>query len=178
MFWKQRIVDVIGIAPKEFEKNIKSMVLNRLRETYEGSFDEDIGIVLVVNNVKIKSEGKIVPGEGNVYYEVEFDAYSLKPELNEVLYGEINDAVEFGAFIKIGSLEGLIHISQLMEDFVTYDPTNKSFRGKESHKVITVGNIVKARIISLSLRESIEKSKIGLTLRQPGLGKIIAFKKK
>jgi DNA-directed RNA polymerase subunit E' len=177
MFWKNVVRDTIGIEPKDFGKEQGEMVLANLRKIYEGSFDEDLGLILVVDNAKVEGEGKIVLGDPRAYYDVYFDAYSFKPELQEVVYGEIGEATEFGAFVKLGAIEALIHVSQLMDDFIQADPANKAFKGKESGERFTIGDTIRARVISISMKEGLDKAKIGLTMRQPNLGKIKIKKK-
>ena len=80
-------------------------------------------------------------------------------------------ATDFGAFIKIGPFEGLCHVSQVMEDFNSYNAELPGFTGKESKQNLVVGDNVLARIANVSLKPSIADTKIGLTMRQFGLGR-------
>jgi len=79
------------------------------------------------------------------------------------------DITEFGAFIRCGALDGLVHVSQVMDDFVSYDEKNSQLVGKQSRRVLKEGDKVRARIISVSFTE---QSKLGLTMRQPFLGNL------
>ena len=58
-----------------------------------------------------------------------------------------------------------------MDEFINYDAKNNYFVGKESKKKIGLDNIVLGRIVTVSLKVSISDSKVGLTMRQPFLGK-------
>jgi len=79
--------------------------------------------------------------------------------------------VEFGAFCHIGPLDALIHMSQIMNDYVEVDVDSGRIVGKENKKILRVGDPVRARVVALSLNElSARESKIGLTMRQPALG--------
>jgi DNA-directed RNA polymerase subunit E' len=71
--------------------------------------------------------------------------------------------------VRIGPLDGLIHISQIMDDFVSFDSKNSVFLGKETRHTLKEGDLVRARIISASFGK---ENKIGLTMRQTGLGSI------
>jgi len=66
-------------------------------------------------------------------------------------------------------MDGLVHISQLMNDFVSYDSKNAVFIGKQTRKSLKEGDSVRARVISVSLAK---QQKIGLTMRQPLLGSL------
>jgi hypothetical protein len=63
-----------------------------------------------------------------------------------------------------------VHISQLMDDFVSFDNKNSVFLGKDSKRTLKEGDLVRARIISASF--GVGDNKIGLTMRQSGLGAI------
>ena len=84
--------------------------------------------------------------------------------------GNVIDVTEFGVFVRVGPVDGMIHVSQIMNDFVSYDPKNSTFVGRESKRVLKQEDVVKARIVSVSLGAS--QYKVGLTTRQPGLGAV------
>jgi len=58
-----------------------------------------------------------------------------------------------------------------MDDYINYDAKLPGFTGKETKKKLTTKDIVLARIVTISLKGTISSSKIGLTMRQEGLGK-------
>ena len=157
----------VRVPPQLWRKDIKRSVKGALKGL-EGSLSKSHGILLTVTNVKKVGEGKILPGDGAVYFPTVFEALIFKPELNEVIDGEVGDMAEFGAFIRVGALEGLIHVSQISDDFFSYSKEGV-VQGKQSKKVLKVGDKVRARIISVSYKA--EPAKLGLTMRQPGLGK-------
>ncbi|WP_461864854.1 DNA-directed RNA polymerase [Thermococcus sp.] len=164
--------DVVRIPPKMFQMDPKDAAKIILRETYEGVYDRDEGVVLAVLNVRDITDGVIVPGDGATYHEAVFDVLVWKPEMHEVVEGEVVDVAPYGAFIRIGPMDGLVHISQLMDDYVVFDEKNKQFLGKEKHRILKLGDEVRARIIAISIKSRIiRENKIGLTMRQPGLGK-------
>ena len=166
------IKDVVRIPPKKFTMDPREAAREELKLTYEGIYDKDEGVILSVLDIKEITEGRIVPGDGATYHEVVFDVLVWKPELHEVVEGEVVDITQYGAFIRIGPLDGLVHISQLMDDYVVYDEKNKQFVGKESKNILKLGDYARARIIAISAKSKVvRENKIGLTMRQPGLGK-------
>ncbi|MCI4346514.1 MAG: hypothetical protein L3K07_07170, partial [Thermoplasmata archaeon] len=61
----------------------------------------------------------------------------------------------------------------IMDDRVNIDEHNQRLVGVETKRDLKVGYKVRARIVSLSLSEiSPRDSRIGLTMRQPGLGRL------
>ncbi|WP_048150041.1 DNA-directed RNA polymerase [Palaeococcus ferrophilus] len=166
------VKDVVRIPPSKFTLDPKEAAREELKLAYEGIYDRDEGVVLSVLDVRELSEGVIVPGDGATYHEAVFDVLVWSPELHEVVEGEVVDVTQYGAFIRIGPLDGLVHISQLMDDYVVFDEKNKQFVGKESHQILQLGDEVRARIIAVSVKSKIvRENKVGLTMRQPGLGK-------
>jgi DNA-directed RNA polymerase subunit E' len=165
------VKDTIRIPPKLFSKNLKKSVQKALMENYEGRLDDKLGVVISVFNPRDVSDGRIIAGDGAAYHDVVFDALVFRPELHEVIRGEISDITEFGAFIKFGPIDGLVHVSQVTDDFVSYNEKGKQLVGKESKRSLKVGDEVLARIIALSLKVSVADSKINLTMRQTGLGR-------
>ncbi len=93
----------------------------------------------------------------------------FEPEAQEVLPGKIKDIADFGAFINLGPIDGMIHISQTMNDFVSFTK-DKVLQGKDSGRVLKVGDVCYARMVAISFKDP-ANPKFGLTMRQDGLGK-------
>jgi len=163
------VEDKIRVPPTKLQMNVNMAVKESIAEQLEGTLDPRLGVVLAVISIENVGEGKIVAGDPGVYYLTQFKLLTFKPELNELVYGEVIDNTEFGAFVRIGPMDGLVHISQLMDDFVSFDQKNSVFLGKESKRTLKEKDKLKARIISISFGRG-EENKIGLTMRQPGLG--------
>jgi len=168
-----KLKDTVRVPPNMFGVPLKNSIHKILVEKYEGLLDKDIGYILTIDEVEEVGEGKITYGDGAAYHETVFSAITYIPELYEVVEGEVVDVVDFGVFVRLGPLDGLIHISQIMDDYVVYDPKREAIIGKETGKVIERGDRVRARIVAVSLKEFKRRgSKIALTMRQNGLGKL------
>jgi len=162
------IEDKIRVPPKKFHLNIDDAVKDSLEERWEGVTDRRLGIVLSVTSIDKVGEGKILPGDGSIHYPVAFKLLAYTPDNHEIIKGNAIDVTEFGVFVRMGPVDGMIHVSQIMDDYVSYDMKNSVFNGRESKRTIKEGDTVKARIVSVSLDTN--QFKIGLTTRQPGLG--------
>ncbi|MFT4312547.1 MAG: DNA-directed RNA polymerase [Candidatus Woesearchaeota archaeon] len=170
MFYKTKLKDTARVPPHLFDKDMKQAITVQLKDKYESFISKEIGIVIDVIQVHSFSEGIIIPGDGAAYYEVEFDVLVFKIDLQEVLVGKINEITDFGAFMGLGPIEGMIHISQTMDDFVSFSK-DKSLQGKESNRSLKSSDRCRTRVIAVSYKD-ITSPKFGLTMRQPGLGKI------
>lgn len=165
------ITDTVRIPPKLFSNSLEESVVRALEGQYVGKIDKDIGVVISILNPRDISDGRIIPGDGAAYHDVVFDALAFKPELHEVVRAKVADLTEFGAFLRFGPIDGLVHISQIADDFVSYNDKTQCLAGKTGKHVIKKGDDVLARIIAVSMKDSIQESKINLTMRQFGLGK-------
>ena len=114
--------------------------------------------------------GIIIPGNSNTFHEVEFSVLTFKPVISEVIEGEVVEIVDFGAFIRLGPLDGLVHVSQICDDYISYEQVGNRFIGKETGKILEVNDPVRAKIIAVSMGTG-RSGKLGLTMRQKFLGK-------
>jgi DNA-directed RNA polymerase subunit E' len=169
MFYLTEVEDHIRVEPRLFGLPTREAVDKQLRETYANYYDKELGRVIAVIDVLEVGEGVIIPGDGAAYYSSTFKLLTWKPELHEVVYGIIAEITNFGAFIDMSVMKGMIHIGQTMEDYVSFSKTN-SLLGKSTKRSLKQGDLCIARIVALSHKG--DEPKIALTMRQPGLGKI------
>jgi DNA-directed RNA polymerase subunit E' len=169
MFYEVLVTDHVRVEPNKFGMDTDEAVRAQLEESFSGFQDKDIGTVVAVLDVSEVKEGIIIPGDGAAYYESTFKLIVFKPELQELVYGTIEEITNFGAFISMGPIRGMIHISQTMDDFVSFSDTGV-LTGKDGKKNLVQGDKCIARIVAISYKG--EEPKIGLTMRQPGLGKL------
>ena len=91
-------------------------------------------------------------------------------EIFDLMQGEVVEIVDFGSFIRLGPLDGLVHFSQICDDYISYEQVGNRFIGKETGKILEVNDTVRAKIIAVSLGTG-RSGKLGLTMRQKFLGK-------
>ncbi|MEM4137247.1 MAG: DNA-directed RNA polymerase [Candidatus Anstonellaceae archaeon] len=172
MFYLLKVEDRVRFPAKDFAMELKPALLNIVREKYERTVDKNNTIVLAIFNLNPVSDGLIIPGDDAAYYDVQFEALVYTPQINEVVEASVSEVVEFGAFLNLGPIEGLVHLSQIANDFLTYNKKAAAFVGKESKRSLKKGDIVYAKITTVSMKGPLSEAKIGLTMRPAGLGKI------
>lgn len=170
MFYKIEVKDHIRVSPDLFDLKTEEAVTKTIKDMYDGHISKELGVVIDISSINDIKDGTIIPGDGAAYYETFFELLSFKPELQEVVLGRVKDIADFGVFINLGPIEGMIHVSQTMDDFVSFSK-DKVLSGKESKRVLKVKDLCRARIIAISFRD-VTNPKLGLTMRQPFLGKI------
>jgi len=156
----------------------KSILEGKLVDIQEGQKNIGKSYIVSVNTIEMKGEGTIVHGDGGVYQSIKYSALAYLPKMHEVVDGIVVAVQKFGAFIKFGPFEGLLHISQIMDDSINIDMENQKIIGKDSKMELKVGDKIRVRIVALNLSSSsLSDSKIGFTAKQPGLGKMEWLKK-
>jgi len=171
MYSVVKVREKVRVPPRLLTQKLESSILEIVQEGYEGLVDDDVGLVIAVTKAGNIGEGKVVLGDGAAYYEADIEMLVYKPLMHELVEGNITEITEFGSFVRISPIEGLIHVSQIMDDYINYDAKTPSFIGKKTGKKLVVDDNVTARIVTISLKGNIQNSKIGLTMRQPFLGK-------
>ncbi|PXY71408.1 DNA-directed RNA polymerase [Candidatus Parvarchaeota archaeon] len=169
MFYLAEVEDHIRVEPKHFGLPTHESIEKQLEESYVSSISKDLGFVLSVISVEGVGDGIIIPGDGAAFYKSRFRVLIWKPEMHELVFGTIKEITNFGAFMSMANSQGMIHVSQTMEDYVSI---NKSgiLQGKSTKRSLKVGDNCLARIVAISFKSG--EPKIGLTMRQPGLGKL------
>lgn len=169
MFYLVEVEDHVRVEPKHFGLPTKEAVEKQLNENYVDSVSKEMGKVISVVSVDSVSDGVIIPGDGAAFYKSNFKVLVWKPELHELVYATVAEITSFGAFMQIGPIQGMIHISQTMEDYVSLSKTG-TLSGKSSKRTLAKGDECLARLVAISFKSG--EPKIGLTMRQTGLGKI------
>ena len=170
MYYKIELKDRVRVPPHLFNLDTKDAVVKSIKKKYDGLISKDLGVVIDIAGIREVGDGVIIPGDGSCYYEATFEVLSFKPELQEVVLGKIRDIVDFGAFITLGPIDGMIHVSQTMDDFVSFSK-EKTLTGKESKRSLRVNDVCRARIIAVSFKDPLNP-KLGLTMRQQGIGRL------
>ena len=162
--------DVVRIPPSLFGTALKKAGLNILKEKYESMISADLGYIIMILDAKVEEMGKMIAGDGGTFHKVEFDALTFYPKLQEIVNGEIVDITDFGAFVRIGPTDALLHLSQVMDDYLKSDVKSGMILANQSGRTLRVGSTLRARITAVSLGKAATMGKIGITCRQPFLG--------
>ena len=171
MYTLAKISDTVRVPPERFGEDLNEAIRDIVQKTFEGTIRRNHGLIVVVDNITPLGDGIVIHGDGGMYQKVEFEALTFIPMLQEITDGLVCEIVEFGAFCHIGPLDALLHMSQIMNDYVDVDAESGRIQGKETKRILKVGDALRARIVAVSLNElSARESKIGLTMRQPALG--------
>ena len=100
---------------------------------------------------KLNSVGKLVAGDGATYHKVSFRALTFYPKLQEIVEGEIVEITDFGAFVRIGPTDALLHLSQITDDYLKSDVKQGVIVANQSARSLKIGSKIRARVTAVSL---------------------------
>lgn len=162
--------DVVRIPPNRLTNSLKNTAIGILKEKYESMISPDIGYIIMIIDATANSIGKLVAGDGATYHRVNFKALTFFPKLQEVVEGEVVEITDFGAFVRIGPTDALLHLSQITDDYLRSDVKQGVIIANQSARSLRIGSRIRARVTAVSLGKGAAMGKIGITCRQPFLG--------
>ena len=171
MYYIHTIKDTISIPPSHFGEDIGKAAKEILRSRYERTLNKQMGIILALFNVSNISDGVILPGDPSTHHTVTFELLSFNLDVGEIVLGEISELVDFGCFVRLGPIDGLVHMSQITSDYINYDRKTGTFVLRNSRRTLKKGDVVYAKVSTVSLKNNIKDTKIALTMRPDGMGK-------
>lgn len=173
MYKLVELEDMVRIPPALFKLSPHEAAVEVLREKYEGRILRDIGLAITILDVNIDPVGVLVPGDGATYHRVRAKVLVFAPEPQEVVEGEVTVVAEYGIEVRLGPIDGFIHRSQLHEkETFSYNREQAMWLGDKTGRILRRGDRVRARVVQVSYGTRGLKLRVGLTMRQPYLGKL------
>src|SRR5919112_4383540 len=170
MFAIVHMSDVVRIPPNRLTHSLNDAAIQILKEKYESMISPEVGYVIMITDANPSSVGKLVAGDGATYHKVTFKALAFYPKLQEIIEGEVVEITDFGAFVRIGPTDALLHLSQITDDYLKSDVKQGVIVANQTARSLRIGSKIRARITAISLGKSASMGKIGITCRQPFLG--------
>jgi DNA-directed RNA polymerase subunit E' len=170
MFAIVHMSDVVRIPPNRLTHSLNNAAVQILKEKYESMISPEVGYVIMITDADPSSVGKLVAGDGATYHKVTFKALAFYPKLQEIIEGEVVEITDFGAFVRIGPTDALLHLSQITDDYLKSDVKQGVIVANQTARSLKIGSKIRARITAVSLGKGAGMGKIGITCRQPFLG--------
>lgn len=145
-----RIGGCLGFVPASQLANVPECLgTDELRSELEAMVGQEIQLKLIELD---ESRNRIICSErATAWSEDEIEARLESLEPGQVVHGEVRSLCEFGAFIDLGGIDGLIHISEISWERVDHP-----------EDVLAVGDDVEVYVINVEPDER----RIGLSLKQ------------
>jgi small subunit ribosomal protein S1 len=118
---------------------------NRILSVLQSYIGEPFDVQIITAD---SEEEKLIVSEKAVF-EKEMETKLSQLKIGLIVEGTITGVVDFGAFVKFGELEGLVHISELAWQ-----------RIENPKDIVKVGQKVRAKVIS------IDKGRVSLSIKQ------------
>jgi len=162
--------DIVRIPPSLFGSSLNKAAINILKSKYESMVKPDLGYIIMILDANVEPMGKIIAGDGATFHRVTFDALTFYPKLQEIIHKKNINITNFRAFVRIGPTDALLHLSQVMDDYLKSNIASGTILANQSGRTLKIGSAIRARITAVSLGKASTMGKIGITCRQPFLG--------
>lgn len=145
-----RLAGCIGFVPASQLANVPECLgTDELRTELRAMVGQEIRIKLIELD---RSRNRIIGSErATAWSEDEIKARLASLEAGQVVRGEVRSLCEFGAFVDLGGIDGLIHISELSWE-----------RVEHPRDVLEVGQTIEVYVLNVDP----EKRRVGLSLRR------------
>jgi len=170
VFSLSTLEDIVRIPPNLFGTSLNKASGEGRKGKEERRGKEEGGDIIMILDADVESMGKVIAGDGGTFHRVTFDALTFYPKLQEIIYGELVDITDFGAFVRIGPTDALLHLSQVMDDYLKSNIASGVILANQSGRTLKIGSTIRTRITAVSLGKASTMGKIGITCRQPFLG--------
>jgi ribonuclease R len=95
-------------------------------------------------------------------------AQFMEDKIGETFTGIISGVTNFGIFVELdNTIEGLVHVSYLTDDYYRYDEKHYAMIGERSGNVFRIGDEIEVRVINVNVEEaSIDFEIVGMKPRK------------
>ncbi len=131
----------------QIHRIIKALINNRLAIDNTSNLNERCAIVAEQSS-KQERVADEVERDTNKIRIAEF----MSDKIGEEYEGIISGVTSFGIFVELdNTVEGLVHISNLIDDYYIYDNDNKVLTGEHTGKTYKIGDVVQVRLEKVSI---------------------------
>ncbi|KPU45240.1 ribonuclease R [Oxobacter pfennigii] len=103
---------------------------------------------------KQSSETEITATEAEREVDDLKKAEYMQDRIGEVYDGIITSVTPFGMFVELeNTIEGLVHVSSLVDDYYFHDEKHHSFIGEVKRKIYRLGDLVKIKVSKVNVDE-------------------------
>ncbi|GEN56838.1 ribonuclease R [Halolactibacillus alkaliphilus] len=145
------------------------LIVHRLIRTYlvNGDISEETQTKW---KTKLSEIAKHTSEQERVAVDAERDTDDLKKaefmqdKIGEEFEGVISSVTGFGLFVELdNTVEGLVHVSDLTDDYYHYDETRYAMIGERTGNVFRIGDVIEVRVVAVNLEEqSIDFEIVGM----------------
>ena len=106
------------------------------------------------DELKMEEYGKLTSERERAAIEAEREVEDMKKaeymedQIGKIAEGVISGVTKFGFFVELeNTVEGLVHVQKLTDDYYHYDPDTLSLKGERTKKIYRLGQRVKIKVM-------------------------------
>lgn len=103
---------------------------------------------------KLSSDTEVTAQEAEREVDDLKRAEYMSERIGEVYEGLISSVTPFGMFVELeNTVEGLVHVSSLLDDYYFYDEDHHCFIGEHKRRIFRLGDAVKVKVVRASVED-------------------------
>ncbi|WP_448910127.1 ribonuclease R [Holdemania massiliensis] len=157
-----RCLGHFGLALEEYThftspiRRYPDLIVHRMLHKYcfGLAFDPE---VMKQDELKMEEYGKLTSERERAAIEAEREVEDMKKaeymedQVGKIAEGVISGVTKFGFFVELeNTVEGLVHVQKLTDDYYHYDPDTLSLKGERTKKIYRLGQRVKIKVTGAS----------------------------
>jgi DNA-directed RNA polymerase subunit E'/Rpb7 len=141
------VQEIICLEPMYLDSNIKAHILKKLKTKFINICTKKYGYIIDVTKIINFADNSVSSASNGINFNVTFEISTLKPEINNILIGEVCMIISKGIFVNIANkLKVLIPIDK-MNGYV-YSQSTNSYK-KNQNQDISINCNVTVKLLGI-----------------------------
>ena len=150
MFLLMHFYKDVAISPSDLNKDLQRIIKVKLLEQIVGTCNSKYGYFIKIIDVDKIHNGLIMDGTGDIVFKIRYQVVFMRPFVNEVCEGIIEDVFDVGGFhVRVGPM--LVYISHdNVHPLYKLDKANRCYINQNDNTELKKGTKVRFRYTDVS----------------------------
>ena len=150
MFFIMNFTKDVSISPSDLNKDLQKIIKVKLLEQIIGTCNSKYGYFVKVIRIGKINNGLIMDGSGDIVFKMNYQAIFMRPFVNEICEGIIEEVFEVGGFhVRVGPM--LVYISHdNVHPLYKLDKANRCYINQNDNTELKKGTKVRFRYTDVS----------------------------
>ncbi|GAA6059858.1 hypothetical protein JCM10212_007063 [Sporobolomyces blumeae] len=119
--------DTIKVEPRDFSKDPAQAIQEEIHRRYANKVIPGVGLCISLLDILECTEGAVLYGDGNFYYQTEFRLVMFRPYIGEAIVGKVKSQSPEGIVVSLGFFDDILVPPSLLPDQCAFDQSRRSF---------------------------------------------------
>ena len=95
MYYLHTRNDMVRIPPDRLDEDIGKVTMELAHQAFEGRMGADRKLVVLITNLELIGDSRVVHGDGAVYQPVQMDMLLFDVKIQEIIEGVVDQITEY-----------------------------------------------------------------------------------